>query len=129
MKGGLVNEESGVDGRPTKQCPYCAEQIQAEALVCHFCGYDYATQSRPNTARKTNGLAVASLVLGIVWIYWIGSVLAVVFGHVALHQIKESNNAQSGRGMAIAGLVLGYIGLGIVALLIVVAIIASASGG
>jgi uncharacterized membrane protein len=60
---------------------------------------------------KTNGLAIASLVLGIVWIYWIGSILAIVFGHVALSQIKKSNGTQSGRGMAIAGLVLGYLAI------------------
>ena len=29
---------------------------------------------------RTNGLAIASMVLGILWIYWIGSILALVFG-------------------------------------------------
>ena len=57
----------------------------------------------------TNGLAVASLVVGCLWVWWIGSLLAVVFGHMALNQIARTG--QSGRGMAIAGLVLGYIGL------------------
>ena len=61
-------------------------------------------------AQGTNGLAIASLVLGIVWLYWIGSILAVIFGHIALSQIKKSGGLQGGRGMAIAGLVLGYIG-------------------
>lgn len=74
-------------------------------------------------APKTNGLAIASLVLGIVWIYWIGSILAVIFGHVALSQIKKSNGTQGGRGMAIAGLVLGYIGLAMIVLFIVIVIV------
>ena len=59
---------------------------------------------------RTSGLAIASLVLGIVWVYWIGSILAVIFGHVALSQTKRDPNLR-GRGMAIAGLVLGYVGI------------------
>jgi hypothetical protein len=62
-------------------------------------------------ARKTNGLAVASMILGILWVCWIGSILAVLFGHIALSQIKKSQGAQQGRGFAITGLVLGYLGV------------------
>ena len=68
--------------------------------------------ARPTFERRRasmNGLAVASLIVGLFWMWWIGSVLAVVFGHVALGQIAR--NGQSGRGFAIAGLVLGYVGL------------------
>ena len=67
-------------------------------------------QTAPRLPR-VEGLAVASLVLGILWIYWIGSILAVIFGHVALSRIKRSNGWKTGRGMAIAGLVLGYVWL------------------
>ena len=62
---------------------------------------------------RTNGLAIASLVLGILWICYLGSILAVIFGHVALSQIKKSNGTQTGGGLAIAGLVLGYLGIAI----------------
>jgi hypothetical protein len=61
---------------------------------------------------KTNGLAIAALVLGIVWIYWIGSILALVFGYVAKSQIDQSGGRETGMGMAIAGIVLGWIGIG-----------------
>ena len=74
----------------------------------------------------TNGLAIASLVLGILWVYWIGSILAVVFGHVALHQIRGSG--QGGRGLAIAGLVLGYIGIALIVVLVVGVVVARQSG-
>ena len=57
------------------------------------------------------GRAVASLVLGILWIRWIGSFLAVIFGHVALSQIKRAKGWKTGRGMALAGVVLGWIGM------------------
>jgi hypothetical protein len=72
---------------------------------------------QPYPPQPTNGLAVAALVLGIVWAFWIGSVLAIAFGHVALGQIRQRN--QSGKGMAVAGLVLGYVGAGTFALLVV----------
>jgi Domain of unknown function (DUF1707)/Domain of unknown function (DUF4190) len=61
-------------------------------------------------AAPVNGFAVASLVAGIVWMFWLGSALAIVFGHVALSQIKAEQGGQGGRGIAIAGLALGYFG-------------------
>jgi hypothetical protein len=73
-------------------------------------------------AVSTNGLAIASLVLGILWIYWIGSILALVFGYVAKGQIDRSAGRQGGRGLAIAGIVLGWIGVGVAALLIVLVV-------
>jgi uncharacterized membrane protein len=54
---------------------------------------------------------VSSLVLGILGLFFVTAILAVVFGHVALSQIKRSFGAITGRGMAIAGLVLGYVWL------------------
>jgi uncharacterized protein DUF4190 len=65
-------------------------------------------------ARPTNGLAVASMVLGILWIYWIGSILALVFGYVARDQIRRTG--QGGDGMAVAGIVLGWVGVGFLTL-------------
>ena len=59
------------------------------------------------------------MALGIVWLGWIGSVLAVIFGHVALAQVREGT--RSGRGMAIAGLVLGYGGMALLVLFVVLA--------
>lgn len=77
-------------------------------------------------APPTNGMAIAALVVGILWMYWIGSILAVVFGHVALRQIAR--RGEGGRGLAIAGLTLGYVGVGIlVAVLVIVAVSAAVS--
>lgn len=68
---------------------------------------------------RTNGLAIASMVLGIVWIYWIGSVLALIFGYMAKNQIDQSEGRETGRGMAIAGIVLGWIGVGTLVLFLI----------
>jgi hypothetical protein len=64
-----------------------------------------------STRVRTNGLAIASLVFACVWFAWMGSLAAVVCGHIALGQIRASGGRQSGRGLAIAGLTLGYLEL------------------
>ena len=84
----------------------------------------YAPYGAPAVQTATNGLAIASMVLGILWIYWIGSVLALVFGYIAKGQIDKSAGRQSGRGMAIAGIVLGWIGVATLVLVIAVAVLA-----
>ena len=66
---------------------------------------------------STNGLAIASMVLGIGWVWWIGSILALVFGFVARKQIRE--RGQRGDGMAIAGIVLGCVGAATLLLFII----------
>ena len=73
--------------------------------------------------QTTNGLAIASLVLGIVWVFGLGSILAVIFGFVARKQIRESGGRQGGGGMAIAGIVLGFVGVASFILWIVLVIV------
>jgi hypothetical protein len=68
---------------------------------------------------RTNGLAIASLVAGILWMWWLGSFAAVIMGHVALNQIARSGGRQTGRGLAITGLVLGYFGVAACLLILV----------
>lgn len=76
----------------------------------------YGAAPYPQT---TNGFAVASLVLGILFVGGLGSVLALVFGYIAKNQIDQSGGFEGGRGMAIAGIVLGWIGLAGIVLMIV----------
>jgi hypothetical protein len=64
---------------------------------------------------------VASLVLSIVWIGGLGSILAIIFGFLAKKDIKQSSGAKSGGGVAIAGIVIGFVGVGGLALLILLA--------
>jgi hypothetical protein len=66
--------------------------------------------------RGTNGFAVAALVLGLLG----GVLLSVIFGIVALSQIKK--RGQGGRGMAIAGLVLSGAWTLVIAAVIVIAV-------
>ena len=77
-------------------------------------------QPRPavGQGRKSNTLAVTSLVLGLVqavgWIVFllpglVAAILAIVFGFVSMNQIKRSG--ENGRGLATAGVVLGFLGI------------------
>jgi competence protein ComGC len=66
------------------------------------------------TPPKTSGVAISSLVLGILSLTCFSifaAIPGVICGHLALSRIKRSNDAIPGRGLAIAGLVTGYIGV------------------
>jgi hypothetical protein len=56
-------------------------------------------------------LAIAAFVLSLLWIFGLGSLLAVIFGIIALVTISRSHGTRRGRGWAIAGLVIGALGL------------------
>jgi len=87
--------------------------------------YPSSSYQQPATRASTNGLSVASLVLGVLWIWGIGSILALIFGYISLRQIKE--RGEGGRGLALAGVVLGWVGVGGAVLLTALLVIAAAS--
>lgn len=68
--------------------------------------------------RRTNGLAIASLVCGLAQLPSFGLTVlpAVILGHVARGQIRRTG--EDGMGLATAGLVLGWIGIGFAVLVI-----------
>ena len=61
--------------------------------------------------RPTNQLAIAALVCGIAQVFFalLTGIPAVVLGHIARRQIRQTG--ENGDGMALAGLILGYIGI------------------
>ncbi len=71
-------------------------------------------------APPTNGLAIGSLVCGILEFFTLGiaSIPAVILGHLARGQIKRSG--ERGDGMAITGLILGYMAIAGWVLIIVI---------
>jgi Domain of unknown function (DUF1707)/Domain of unknown function (DUF4190) len=75
---------------------------------------------------KTNGLAIASLACGLALFVFgpLAAIPAIVFGHMARHQIKRTG--EQGADLALAGLILGWavVILGIV--LIVIALVVAA---
>jgi hypothetical protein len=74
--------------------------------------------------KQTNNLAIVSLVSGLLgWtlLPWIGSIVAIVTGHMARGEIRRNPDTQEGDGLAVAGLVMGW-GMVALSVLAVVAI-------
>ncbi|HZN36223.1 MAG TPA: GYF domain-containing protein [Pirellulaceae bacterium] len=98
---------------------------------------ELARQLTANTAAalpptpQTSPMAVASFILGLLGFTLIGSILAIVFGHIALSQIRQSQGKLGGKGLAIVGLVLGYLVVvtSVIAAIVVIAILALAPSG
>ena len=70
-------------------------------------------------AAKTNQLAIASLACGLAQFVFgpVAAIPAIVFGHVARHQIKRTG--EQGADLALAGLLLGWAAVILVIVLIV----------
>jgi hypothetical protein len=78
------------------------------------------------TPKKDSGLAIASLVCGIAtWTIFpvVAAIAAVVTGHLAKKEIRESGNTLGGDGMALAGLLMGYIQLGLFVLAMIIVLL------
>jgi hypothetical protein len=75
--------------------------------------------------KRTSTLAIISLVSGLLgWtlVPWLGSIAAIITGHMARAEIRREPDAVEGDGMAVAGLVLGYamVALSILAIVMII---------
>ena len=80
--------------------------------------------------RRTNGLAVASLVVSIVsLLIFLGApgIAGAIMGHIARGQIRRSGD--DGDGLALAGIIIGWIGFAIISAFIafIIFVVAAAS--
>ena len=106
--------ETYVETHAPKSCPACAAEMPNEAFVCRMCRFDNRTGTFVD-APRTNGLAVASLTMGLIALMIfpliplsaLGGLLALVMGGAATRQIKKSRGAMSGAEMARLRLELG----------------------
>jgi|LSQX01.3.fsa_nt_gb RsiW-degrading membrane proteinase PrsW (M82 family) len=120
-----------------KRCPKCNQNNEDFNSVCINCEYplefveysgsvDNSGMNNSYQAKKTNGLAIASMVLGIVsvplicccYVGILTGILAVIFGFIARKNIRESQGTQEGMGMALAGIIIGFVVVGCTLVLI-----------
>jgi hypothetical protein len=73
----------------------------------------------PPSGPRTSTTAIISLIGGIAGVVQIlpviGPIAAIITGHMAKKEIKNSGGMVTGNGMATAGLVMGYIMVGLYA--------------
>ena len=105
-----------------KVCPTCGIDNPDTAYCCSNCSVAFGSSNiivqqqkygAPYIMPKNNGMAIASMILGIASIACCGiaGILAVIFGFISNEKIKESNGTELGSGMAKAGIICGFIGI------------------
>lgn len=120
---------------PRQPCPVCGEMILAHARRCRFCGeqfgggrggYSPRYDGRGGRPKRAQGLAIASMVLGIISLVlmclWFISaplaILAIILAAVDMSQAKSEGVRAD--GMSTAGLTCGCITLGLLAVFLVI---------
>lgn len=91
----------------------------------------YGPPAQYAPVQRTDGLATASLVLGICAYFipfagLICALLALIFGNISMRRTRD-NPVLGGHGMAVAGFILGLIGIAIAILFVVLILSAIAA--
>lgn len=116
-------------------CPFCQQNLNAppelfgQTLACPSCSnsfvvptpglpdpVQYLTPNLPppsvRTKAETSGLAIASLICGILGFFTgITAIAGAVLGHLSLAKIKKSNGILGGRRLAVWGLMASYLSI------------------
>lgn len=100
-------------------CAGCGTGLAEGEIICGNCGHD---PSAPAVAPvdpavafglppENSGKAIFSLVCCLLFFFPPSSIVAVVFGHLSLSDIRKGHGRLKGRGMAITSLIFGYLEL------------------
>jgi len=89
-------------------CPKCGTENPDDAQLCRFCSWVLTSISTiaPSPDAKTSGLAITSLVLGILSIFtlFLTALPAIILGIISIFKIEKSAGQLKGKGLAIAGI-------------------------
>jgi prepilin-type processing-associated H-X9-DG protein len=89
-------------------CPKCGTENPDDVQLCRSCSWVLTsisiTAQNPNA--KTSGLAITSLVLGIlsIFTFFLTAIPAIILGIVSIFKIEKSAGQLKGKGLAIAGI-------------------------
>ena len=102
-------------------CPKCRVENPEGANFCRSCGSAITTAgtTTPAPAAKTSGLAITSMVLGILSFctFLLTAPLAFILGIVSLVLISKSKGQLKGTGFAVAGIVTPIVALPFIAIM------------
>jgi type IV pilus assembly protein PilA len=114
-------------------CAACGNSLAADDKFCRVCGRNTGEVSAatpgmipmaPGVSAVTSGKAIVSLVCGLLLFVPMAFIAAIIFGHLALSEIRKSGGRLKGEGMAMAGLVLGYVWIAGIPIFLIIAAIA-----
>jgi Domain of unknown function (DUF4190) len=100
-------------------CLGCGKSLAEGERFCASCGRDSLAAAGPpvdpavafGLPPETSGKAIFSLIAGLIIFFIPLSVCAVIFGYLALWEIRRSPGRLKGRGLAISGIILGFLGV------------------
>ena len=100
-------------------CPNCGKEIPEGSNFCPNCGGTIKGAGQVPAMPKTSGLAITSLILGILGIcYGLTAIPGLIIGIIAYRDIKRRPKEISGEGLALAGIITSAItfilGIGII---------------
>jgi len=112
-------------------CPGCGNSVAEGERFCAHCGRDSSAGTAPTDPAaafgfppENSGKAIFSFICGLLFFFLPFAIVAIIFGHLSLSEIRKSAGRLKGRGLAMAGLVLGYAGLAVIPVVLILAAIA-----
>ena len=112
-------------------CTNCGRPLQEGTYACPYCTPNFAPTYIPPgsgyyvSAPQTSGLAIASIVVGILSVCCCNllGILAIILGLVAISQINKSGGRITGKGLATGGIVIGGLSMLLMVLYLILQLI------
>ena len=113
-------------------CPKCGTENPDDAQLCRSCSWVLTSISTvaPSPDARTSGLAITSLVLGILsfFTFLLTAIPAIILGIISIFKVEKSAGQLKGKGLAIAGIAVPGASLFLMVPIIMMAILMPALG-